>query len=136
MRRLASDLDELYTLVSKLKERIKMSKSSNSLVTIVAASIFALALSAPSIAAAEADAGLKGTAKKVSYSDLNLEKEEGATILYQRLQVAARQVCNVRTFTVKGSLQEVAEKNVCYRDTLDAAVSQLDNQHVNKLHAG
>jgi UrcA family protein len=105
-------------------------------VNVVTASIIALALGATSIAAAETDAGLKGTAKKVSYSDLNLDKEEGAIVLYKRLQIAARQVCNVRTFTVKGSLKEAAEKTACYRDTLDVAVSQLDNQYVNKLHAG
>ena len=105
-------------------------------VNVVTASIIALALGAPSIAADEADAGLKGTAKKVSYSDLNLDKEEGAIILYQRLKIAARQVCSVRTLTLKGSLLEVAEKNVCFHDTLDAAVSQLDNQTVNNLHAG
>ena len=105
-------------------------------VNVLAVSIIALALGAPSIAAAEADAGLKGTAKKVSYSDLNLDKEEGAAILYQRLQIAARQVCTVRTFTLKGSLHEAAERKVCYVDTLDAAVSQLDNQYVNNLHAG
>jgi len=105
-------------------------------VSIVTTSIIALALCAPSIAAAEADAGLKGTAKKVSYADLNLDKKEGAIIMYKRLQIAARQVCGVRTFTLKGSLLEVAEKNVCYHDTLDAAVSKLDNQYVNNLHAG
>ena len=105
-------------------------------VNVLTACIIALALGAPSIAAAETDAGLKGTAKKVSYADLNLDKEEGAAVLYQRLQIAARQVCNVRILTVKGSLQEAAEKKVCYRDTLDAAVSQVNNQYVNKLHAG
>ena len=105
-------------------------------VKVVGAFIIALALGAPSIAAAEADAGLKGTTKKVSYSDLNLDKEEGATMLYKRLQIAARQVCSVRTLTLKGSLHEAAEKSVCYRDTLDAAVSQLDNQYMNNLHAG
>lgn len=105
-------------------------------VNVVTACIIALALGAPSIAAAETDAGLKGTAKKVSYSDLNLDREEGAAVLYQRLKMAARQVCNVRTLTVKGSIQEVAIKNVCYHETLDAAVSQVNNQHVNKLHAG
>ena len=131
MRRLASDLNELQTLVSKFKERVKMSKFAK----IVTASIIALALGAPSIAVAEDDAGLKGTAMKVSFSELNLEKEGGAIILYQRLQIAARQVCNVRTLTVKGSLREVAEKKACYRDTLDVAVSQIDNQYLNKLHA-
>ena len=105
-------------------------------VSIVTTSIIALALGAPSIASAEPDAGLKGTAKKVSYSELDLDKEEGAIVLYKRLQIAARQVCSVHTFTVRGSLKEAAEKKACYRDTLDVAVSQLDNQYVNKLHAG
>jgi UrcA family protein len=105
-------------------------------VSILTTSIIALALGAPTIAAAEADAGLKGTSKKVSYSELDLDKEEGAIVLYKRLQIAARQVCNVRTFTVKGSLHEAAERKACYRDTLDAAVSQVNNQYVTKLHAG
>ena len=103
---------------------------------VLAVSIIALALGAPSVAVAEADAGLKGTAKKVSYSDLNLDKEVGAAILYQRLRIAARQVCSVRTHTLKGSLHEAAARKVCYVDTLDAAVSQLDNQYMNNLHAG
>ncbi len=98
--------------------------------------MMALALHAPSIAVAESDADLKGTSKKVSYADLNLDKEAGAIVLYKRLKIAARQVCSVRTFTVKGFLKEVAERNACYRDTLDVAVSQLDNQYVNNLHAG
>jgi UrcA family protein len=105
-------------------------------VKVVIASIIALALGVSSIVAAEAGADLKGTAKKVSYADLNLDKEEGAIVLYKRLQIAARQVCSVHTFTVRGSLKEAAEKKACYRDTLDVAVSQLDNQYVNKLHAG
>ena len=109
-----------------------MSNFSNSIVT---ASIIALALGAPLIAAADVD-GLEGTTKKVSYAELNLDKEEGAIILYQRLQIAARQVCSVRSLTLKGSLREAAERKACYRDTLEAAVSQIDNQHVNKLHAG
>ena len=109
-----------------------MSKFSKSLVTTVVV----FALSAPVVASAAPMRDLEGTAIKVSYSELNLDKEEGAIVLYQRLQIAARQVCSVRTLTLKGSLLEVAEKNVCYHDTLDAAVSQLDNQYVNNLHAG
>jgi UrcA family protein len=72
----------------------------------------------------------------VSYSELDLDKEEGAIVLYKRLKIAARQVCNVRTLTVKGSLHEAAERKACYRDTLDAAVSQVNNEYVSKLHAG
>jgi len=105
-------------------------------VNVVTACIIALTLGAPSIAAAEADAGLKGISKKVSYSDLNLDKEEGAAVLYKRLKLAARQVCGVRSLGLKGTLHEAAEKKACYVDTLDAAVSQVNNQTVNRLHAG
>ena len=100
----------------------------------VTASIIALALSVPSIAAAEADAEIKGASKKVSYADLDLNKEEGAAVLYKRLKIAARQVCGARTITLKGSPREVREKKACYRETLDAAVIQVNNQYVNKLH--
>ena len=56
------------------------------------ASIIALALGAPAMTMAASDSGLAGTTMKVSYADLNLAKEEGAEILYQRLQKAAKQV--------------------------------------------
>ena len=105
-------------------------------INVVTACIIALALGAPSIAVAEADAGLKGISKKVSYSDLNLDREEGAAVLYQRLKSAARHVCSTRTLVLRGSLHEAKERQACYRDTLDAAVSQVNNQHVNKIHAG
>jgi UrcA family protein len=105
-------------------------------VSILTASIIALALCGPSTTAAETDTGLRGTSKKVSYSELDLDKKEGAIVLYERLKIAARQVCSVRTYTVKGSLREAATRKACYRETLDAAVSQVNNVHVNKLHAG
>ena len=107
-----------------------MSKLSKSFI----ASIIALALGAPAMAAP--DAGLQGTAMKVSYADLNLEKEEGAEILYQRLQKAAKQVCSGRTLALKGSLTEAAARTSCIRDTLDEVVKHVNNQHVNKIHAG
>jgi UrcA family protein len=100
------------------------------------ASIIALALCAPAMTMAAPDAGLAGTTMKVSYADLNLEKEEGAEILYQRLQKAAKQVCSVRTLSLKGSLTEAAAKTSCIRDTLGEAVKHVNNQHVNKIHAG
>jgi len=126
------DRYETRRLASETTVSIEMTK----FVNVVTAAIVALALGAPSIAAAEAGADIKGTSKKVTYADLNLDKEAGAIVLYQRLQIAARQVCGGRTLALKGSLREAAEKNACYQDTLDAAVNRIDNQTVNDLHAG
>ena len=95
-----------------------------------------MALGAPAMTMAAPDGRLNGTAMKVSYADLNIEKQEGAEILYQRLQKAAKQVCSGRTLTVKGSLTEAAARKSCIRDTLDEAVKQVNNQYVNKIHTG
>ena len=46
---------------------------------------------------------LKGRAEKVSYSDLNVDKEEGAQALYRRLQRASKRVCGVESFNNAGS---------------------------------
>ncbi len=65
---------------------MKESKFVRGLITAAAV----IAVSAPAIASTGADNGLKGEAVKVSYADLNLQKEAGAKVLYRRLQQASR----------------------------------------------
>jgi len=117
--------------MSNFLERIEMSKFSKSYI----AAVIAIVLGTPAMTMAAPDDHLQGTTMKVSYADLNLEKEAGAEILYQRLQKAAKQVCSGRTLTVKGSLTEAAARTSCIRDTLDEAVKHVNNQHVSKIHA-
>ena len=59
------------------------------------AAIVVVALSAPTIASADGKNELKGVSVKVSYADLNLEKQEGAKALYRRLQQASKRACDV-----------------------------------------
>jgi len=108
-----------------------MSKSFKSL--FVTTIVFALG--APAIASAAPQSDLAGTAVKVSYADLNLQKSAGAEVLYRRLQNAAKQACDVRSLQVEGSLRNFAATRSCYRNSLDAAVAKVDNAKVSSIHA-
>jgi UrcA family protein len=98
------------------------------------ATIIVAALGAPAIASADANSELKGTGVKVSYADLNLEKQEGAKALYRRLQQASRRACGYRGLRVSGSVESKAEAQQCYNDTLTATVEKLDNELVTQIH--
>lgn len=100
------------------------------------ASTIIFALGAPALASAAPQSDLAGTAVKVFYSDLNLQKIEGAKVLYRRLQNAAKQACDVRSLQIEGSLRNLAESRSCYREALSAAVAKVDNQKVTGIHPG
>ena len=98
------------------------------------ATIVVVALGAPSIASAGDKNELKGVSVKVSYADLNLEKEEDAQALYRRLRQASKQACDFRGIRVLGSLKRTAEARRCYREALSATVEQIDNEMVTNIH--
>ncbi len=98
------------------------------------ATIVVVALGAPAIVSAGDKNELKGISVKVSYADLNLEKEKGAQALYRRLRQASKQACNFRGITVLGSVKRFAETRRCYREALSAAVEQIDNEMVTNIH--
>ena len=98
------------------------------------AAIIVVALGAPAVASADAKSGLKGVAVKVSYADLNLEKQEGAKALYRRLQQASKQACGYRGLKISGSLRQMVETQQCYREALSVAVENLDNELVTEIH--
>ena len=110
-------------------------KESKLLKSVVAA-VVVFALGAPAIASADSQSGLEGTAIKVSFADLNLQKAEGAEALYRRLQNAAKQACGVRSLKVEGSVSNIAATRSCYRAALTASVKKVDNENVSKIHAG
>jgi UrcA family protein len=109
---------------------MKESKLFRSLLT----AIIVVILSAPTIASADGKTGLKGVSVKVSYADLNLEKQGGAKALYRRLQQASKQACDVRGLNVEGSLKQTSEARQCYRDALSAAVEKIDNDLMTQIH--
>jgi UrcA family protein len=109
---------------------MKESKLVRGVVTTVAV----IAFSAPAFASS--DAGLKGRAEKVSYSDLNVDKENGAEILYRRLQQASKRVCGVESIrTVRGARIE-AEQRSCYHESLNQAVAEIGSETLNAIHDG
>ena len=93
------------------------------------------ALGAPALAVADATSGLKGASVKVSYGDLDLEKSEGARILYRRLQQASKQVCDAQGPGDNRSAQDAYEARRCYKDALSDAVAKIDNDLLTQLHA-
>ena len=98
------------------------------------ATIIVVALGAPAFASADAKSELKGVSIKVSYDDLNLEKQEGAKALYRRLKQASRQACDYRGMKVAGSLKRMTQTKQCYRETLTEAIVELNNELVTELH--
>ena len=106
------------------------------LVKSVVAAIAVAAFSMPAIASADAGAELKGKSEKVSYSDLNIEKQQGAEQLYRRLQQASKRVCGVESLKIAGSIREVSQSLRCYRETLDATVAKIDNAALTEIHEG
>ncbi len=93
-----------------------------------------IVLSIPAIASVGDKNELKGVSVKVSYADLNLEKEEGAKVLYRRLQQASKQTCDVRGLRIAGSVKRMVETQRCYREALSAAVEKIDNELVTNIH--
>jgi UrcA family protein len=99
------------------------------------ASLIVAALGAPAIAAAADKSDLQGVSVKVSYADLNLEKQEGAKALYRRLQLASRRACDYQSLRIAGSLQRATATKKCYHQSLANAVGDLDNDLVTQIHA-
>ena len=74
----------------------------------------------------------------VSYTDLNLENEEGVRVLYQRLKRASKEVCGAKSLNIAGSLPVSLQRGTpkrCYRETLSNAVGKIDNADLTRIHA-
>ena len=111
---------------------MKHSKLARSLVAIITIA----AISAPAIATAEEEVKLKGRSVKVTYADLNLEKEAGTHVLYRRLQQASKRACGVESFQNAGSVSAMSDSKRCYRVTLTAAIEKIDNKILTRIHEG
>lgn len=111
---------------------MKESKLAKSIIATIAVLFMSLPIAATANAADE----LKGRSVKVKFADLNLQKEEGAEALYRRLRLASKQVCGVESIKNAGGVRAIAETKRCFRQTLDAAVAQIDNDALKKIHEG
>lgn len=102
----------------------------------VFATALVVVLSVPAIASAANESELAGKSVKVSYEDLNVQKEAGAKVLYRRLQQASKDVCGVRTLQNAGSVRALAEMQTCYNDSLTSAVAKVDSPALVRIHEG
>lgn len=107
---------------------MKESKLNKGVVAAIAVVVFGM----PAIASADLE--LKGKSEKVSYADLNVDKEEGAAQLYRRIQQASKRVCGVESLKNTGSVREVSQSRRCYRETLDATVAKIDSPALTEIH--
>jgi UrcA family protein len=69
--------------------------------------------------------------KAVAYGDLNFDSDQGAKVLYARLQYAAHYVCSPL------ESRELSRKTVwqtCVNNALASAVTQINKPRVNALY--
>jgi UrcA family protein len=81
---------------------------------------------------ASADPAVTGRSVTVNYRDLNLSTIAGATALYQRLQGAARSVCDGPATGVHA----YQEWRSCYQAAIADAVAKVNSPLLTALHRG
>jgi UrcA family protein len=86
------------------------------------------------LGATQAPAGpaVDGRSVTVNYRDLNLSTIAGATTLYQRLQGAARSVCDGPS----GGLHAYQEWRSCYEAAIADAVAKVNSPLLTAVHRG
>ena len=98
------------------------------------AAIVAMGLALPLAGMAAAPSHIDDAAVKVSYSDLNINNEAGAKVLYSRLQRASQEVCGVGSHNIVRSLTETKKARACYEKALTAAIEKLDSELLTVIH--
>ena len=69
----------------------------------------------------------------VSFSDLNINSQAGATVLYRRIEKAARQVCGI-THGLK-PIQVINNEKDCLAASIDSAVASVHSDLIENVHA-
>jgi UrcA family protein len=72
--------------------------------------------------------------KTVSYSDLDLSRQNAAQMLYARLKGAAKQVCGDANGRDLRHLRELEMYQDCYKKALADAVTSVDKSSVTALY--
>lgn len=78
--------------------------------------------------------GLERVSVTVPIADLNLNNEQGAKVLYQRLRHASEAVCGVRIAREMRCLRSQQMSDECYEQTLSNAVNAVSSEMLTKLH--
>jgi len=100
---------------------------------VAALVVSGLGISVSAVAATQSQ--FYDNAISVSFSDLNIQNDAGARVLYMRLQRATKSVCGTGSYLQLGSLARVSQTEECYADTLDEAVAKIDSDALDKIHA-
>ena len=98
------------------------------------AAIVATGLALPLAGMAAAPSHIDNAAVKVSYSDLNINNEAGAKVLYSRLQSASQKVCGIGSHNIVRSLTETRKAQACYEEALTSAIEKLDSELLTVIH--
>ena len=95
-----------------------------------------LGIAVPVIGMAAAPGQSEDVSVTVSYSDLNIQSEAGARVLYARLKRATEEVCGLESYVANKSLAETSHARACVRETLEASVEKIDSDALAEIHSG
>ena len=101
--------------------------------TLIGQTLISMTLTLALLAVAPASFAA-GPSKRVEFNDLNLERPADVAILYERIQEAARKVCETRSTPWEMYQDKVIEE--CIKDTVDAAVEDVNYYALTALHKG
>jgi UrcA family protein len=88
-----------------------------------------LALASAAAGANPADTDDEVKTENVNYEDLNLSTLAGVTLLYGRIERAARLVCGPNT-----DVSRLGQWKTCYRLAVAAAVAKVNNPLLTAVH--
>ena len=99
-----------------------------------AASAIVLGMSLIASAAAAPHSLYEEVTIRVSYEDLDINKEAGARMLYKRLRNASAQACDRSSYSRDRSLSRLGDAKDCFEQILNKAVLQVNNPILTKIH--
>ena len=71
---------------------------------------------------------------KVDYTDLDIHSRDDATVLYARLERAAREACGLEYYWRERDLRQTANAKRCYQRALANAVQKIDSGVLADIH--
>jgi UrcA family protein len=94
-----------------------------------------LSLGLPSLAVGASPSWAEEVEMKVSISDLDVDSEAGARILYARLRHASKDACGVGSLHELGSLKRFSKAKGCSEAMIEAAVKKIDSDALQEIHS-
>jgi UrcA family protein len=98
---------------------------------IALATVAALSVASLAIGAHADESVVQVPARTVHYSDLNLNTQAGAEVLYHRIRSAAEQVCGD---VGSRQLEEAAAARACVDQAVVASIRAVNNLHLTNTY--